>query len=343
MMKALVCKTPGEFGYTDKDIPAVKKNMVLLKMKRLGICGTDYHAFEGTQPFFDYPRILGHEIAAEVVASDPGYEFKTGDFVTISPYFSCGTCIACRNGKTNCCVSIKVFGVHTDGAMQEYISVPVSSIVAGNGLSLDELALVEPLAIGAHGVGLGQIKKGDTVLVLGAGPIGLGAVAFSTINGGEVIVIDVNDSRLDFCRERFDVKHTINPLKNDPMDQIKEITGGDMVKVVIDCTGNLNAINDAFRFLAHGGKFIMIGLQKGTIQVLHPEFHKREAMLMSSRNALPEDFAHVIDCISKGLIKPLDFVTHYVPFKKVKEKFDQLLHADQSLIKALICFDDEAV
>ncbi|QNK61131.1 zinc-binding alcohol dehydrogenase family protein [Pedobacter sp. PAMC26386] len=339
-MKALICKTPGEFSYINKDIPSARENMVLLKMKRLGICGTDYHAFEGTQPFFEYPRILGHEIAAEVVKSDDGCEFKPGDFVTISPYFSCGTCIACRSGKTNCCVSIKVFGVHIDGAMQEYISVPASAVVAGKGLTLDELALVEPLAISAHGVGLAQIKKGDTVLVLGAGPIGLGAMAFSRINGGEVIVIDVNDNRLAFCRDQFDVKYTINPLKADPLEQIKEITGGDMVKVVIDCTGNLNAINDAFRFLAHSGKFIMIGLQKGVIQILHPEFHKREAMLMSSRNALPVDFENVIDCISKNLIKPLELVTHYVPFDQVKGKFDQLLHAKESLIKALICFDE---
>lgn len=337
MMKTLVCETPGEFSYIERDIPAVDHNNVLLKMKRLGICGTDYHAFEGTQPFFEYPRILGHEIAAEVVKSDNG-DFKAGDLVTISPYFSCGICIACRNGKTNCCVDIKVFGVHIDGAMQEYISVPASAIIAGKGLGIDELALVEPLAIGAHGVGLGQIKKGDTVLILGAGPIGLGAVAFAGINGGKVIVVDVNDNRLAFCKDHLGVKHTINPAKTDPLEELKEMTNGDMATVVIDCTGNLNAINGAFRFLAHGGRFIMIGLQKGTIQVIHPEFHKREAMLMSSRNALPEDFVYVIDCIRQGLIKPSDFVTHHIPFNRVKDCFNELAHGNQSLIKALISF-----
>ena len=339
-MKALVCNTPGEFGYINKEIPFVEEGMVLLRMKRLGICGTDYHAFEGTQPFFEYPRILGHEIAAEVVNAGTSSDFKPGDLVTVSPYFSCGTCIACRSGRTNCCVNIKVFGVHIDGAMQEYITVPASAIVSGEGLTVDELALVEPLAIGAHGVSLAQLNKGDTVVILGAGPIGLGTIAFAKISGAKVIVIDVNDNRLSFCRERFDIAHTINPLKEDPLEQLSLITNGEFAKVVIDCTGNLTAINNAFRFLAHTGKFIMIGLQKGTIEVVHPEFHKREAVLMSSRNALPHDFAYVIDCIRKGLIKPLDFVTHTVSFMQIKEQFNQLLTANESLIKALILFDE---
>ncbi|GGG98305.1 zinc-binding alcohol dehydrogenase family protein [Pedobacter zeae] len=339
-MKALVCRTPGEFNYIDKEMPLLEEGMVLLRMKRLGICGTDYHAFEGTQPFFEYPRILGHEIAAEVVNAGTALDFKAGDLVTISPYFYCGTCIACRSGRTNCCVKIKVFGVHIDGAMQEYITVPASALVSGEGLTVDELALIEPLAIGAHGVGLAQLSKGDTVVILGAGPIGLGTIAFAKISGAEVIVIDVNDNRLSFCRERLGIVHTINPLKEDSLAQLSLITNGEFAKVVIDCTGNLKAINNAFRFLAHTGKFIMIGLQKGTIEVVHPEFHKREAMLMSSRNALPHDFAHVIDCIRKGLVKPLDFVTHRVPFSLVKEEFNHLLQANESLIKALISFDE---
>jgi len=339
-MKALVCNTPGQFSYIDKDMPLVEEGMVLLRMKRLGICGTDYHAFEGTQPFFEYPRILGHEIAAEVVNADAALNLKPGDLVTVSPYFYCGTCIACRSGRTNCCVKIKVFGVHIDGAMQEYITVPATAVVSGEGLTADELALVEPLAIGAHGLSLAQLNKGDTVVIMGAGPIGLGTIAFAKISGATVVVIDVNDNRLSFCRERFGIAHTINPLREDPVEQLSLITNGEFAKVVIDCTGNLTAINKAFRFLAHTGKFIMIGLQKGTIEVVHPEFHKREAVLMSSRNALPHDFAYVIDCIRKGLIKPLDFITHTIPFKQVKEKFDALLTANESLIKALISFDE---
>ncbi|MGJ1266687.1 zinc-binding alcohol dehydrogenase family protein [Sphingobacterium spiritivorum] len=338
-MKKLVCLTPGEFVYTEESVPALPADYTLLRMKRLGICGTDYHAFEGTQPFFSYPRILGHEIAAEVIVTQENKDFKTGDLVTISPYFYCGKCIACRRGKTNCCMNIKVFGVHIDGAMQEYIAVPTSSVLTGKGLTADELATVEPLAIGAHGVRLAQIEPGDNVLILGAGPIGLGTIAFAKIAGGNVMVLDVNENRLNFCREKLDVEHTINPLKMDASEQIKILTNGDMATVIIDCTGNLNAINNGFQYLAHGGKFIMIGLQKGTIEIVHPEFHKREAVLMSSRNALPLDFDFVISCIRNGQIKPLDFITHRLTFDEVKDKFSTLSDKDADVIKALIVFD----
>ncbi|MNQ83911.1 putative L-galactonate oxidoreductase [compost metagenome] len=338
-MKTLICKKPGEFGYEERDIPVPGPDELLLKMKMLGICGTDYHAFDGTQPFFEYPRILGHEISAEVVDVPKGSKFKVGDLVTVSPYFSCRKCIACRRGKTNCCTDIKVFGVHIDGAMREYISVPSSAIVPGNGLTAEELALVEPLAIGAHGVGLAQITEDDTVLVLGAGPIGLGVISVLRTKGAKIIVSDVNENRLRFCKDKFEVSHLINPLKTDPWAEVRKITSGDMATVIIDCTGNLNAINGALPFLAHGGKFIMIGLQKGTIEIVHPEFHKREAMLMSSRNALPEDFHEVIRNIKEGLIRPIDLISHRIAFDDVKESFDRLGNTDQSLIKALIIFD----
>lgn len=338
-MKTLICKTPGELEYKDSPIPVPGPDEILLKMKMLGICGTDYHAFDGTQPFFEYPRILGHEISAEVAVSPDGSPFKAGDLVTVSPYFSCGKCIACRRGKTNCCTDINVFGVHIDGAMQEYISVPSSAVVPGNGLSADELALIEPLAIGAHGVELAQITKNDHVLILGAGPIGLGVISVARTKGAKIIVSDMNENRLAFCKDKLGIVHLINPLKTDPLAALRKITGGDMATIIIDCTGNLGAINDAFQFLAHGGKFILIGLQKGNIQIVHPEFHKREAMLMSSRNALPEDFNTVIRSIKEGLIKPLDLISHRIPFDEVRESFDRLPQTNQSLIKALIIFD----
>ncbi|AOM78385.1 zinc-binding alcohol dehydrogenase family protein [Pedobacter steynii] len=338
-MKTLICKKPGEFGYEERAIPVPGPDEILLRMKMLGICGTDYHAFDGTQPFFEYPRILGHEISAEVANVPEGSKFNVGDLVTVSPYFSCGKCIACRRGKTNCCTAIKVFGVHIDGAMQEYISVPLSAVVPGNGLTAEELALVEPLAIGAHGVGLAQITENDTVLVLGAGPIGLGVISVLSSKGAKIIVSDVNENRLSFCMDKLGVSHLINPLKTDSLAEVRKITGGDMATVIIDCTGNLNAINGALPFLAHGGKFIMIGLQKGTIEIIHPEFHKREAMLMSSRNALPEDFNEVIRSIKEGLIRPMDLISHRIAFGEVKESFYGLSNTDQSLIKALIIFD----
>lgn len=337
-MITLSCETPGKFEFKEMILPGPKKGFALLKIRRIGICGTDYHAFEGTQPFFNYPRVLGHEIAAEIAHLENEQEFHIGEKVTINPYFSCGQCIACRNAKPNCCENISVFGVHEDGGMQEYISVPESSLIHGQGLSFDELALVEPLAIGAHGVKLAELKAGEFVLILGAGPIGLGTASLAQIAGGEVIVADYNTNRLDFCRSKLDVAHTINLSETDMHTRLKEITGADMPTVIIDCTGNQEAINGALKFLAHGGKLILIGLQKKEIIISHPEFHKREATLKSSRNALSDDFSHVINCFRKGWIRPLDFISHRVAFERLPENFEKLLNSQQSVIKALVEF-----
>src|SRR5664279_4848997 len=151
-MKTLIYTEPGKFEYTTGSKPELKKGQAIIKIKRIGICGTDLHAFEGTQPYFNYPRILGHELAGELVELDDAPGLNRGEFVTFIPYFNCGKCIACRNGKTNCCVQMHVCGVHVDGGMAEYLSVPSPSLLHGDGLSFDELALAEPLAIGAHGV-----------------------------------------------------------------------------------------------------------------------------------------------------------------------------------------------
>ncbi|RZM24461.1 MAG: zinc-binding alcohol dehydrogenase family protein [Pedobacter sp.] len=334
-MKALSCTQPGTFDYIDKEMPAMKDGYTSLKIMRVGICGTDYHAFDGTQPYFSYPRILGHEIAAEISATNAD-GFHNGDIVTISPYFYCGHCIACLNGKTNCCQTMQVCGVHIDGAMCEYILVPDYALVEGRGLTADELVLVEPLAIGAHGVRRADVKPGEFVLVIGAGPIGLGTMDFAKIAGAEVIAMDVNTHRLEFCREKLGIHHLINPLTENALERLQYITNGNMPTVVMDCTGNLKAINNAFQYMAHGARFVMIGLQKGEISFSHPDFHKREATLMSSRNALPADFAHVIDCIKSKRVQPADYITHKLDFYEVKDQFPALVKPDSGVIKAIL-------
>ena len=145
-MKTLVCTEPGRFDYAIGSRPELKKGQAIMKIKRIGICGTDLHAFEGTQPYFNYPRILGHELAGELVEFDNAPGFEIGEAVTFIPYFNCGRCIACRREKPNCCTKMQVCGVHVDGGMVEYLSVPSSSLLHGEGLGFDELALVEPLA-----------------------------------------------------------------------------------------------------------------------------------------------------------------------------------------------------
>ena len=336
-MKTLICTTPHQLDYADTVIPVAGVGETLLKVKRIGICGTDLHAYEGTQPFFSYPRILGHELAAEIVTTDaPG--FSIGEAVTFIPYFYCGKCIACRNGKPNCCQHINVCGVHIDGGMREYFTIPSYSLLHGEGLSFDELALVEPLAIGAHGVRRAAVGKDEFVLVIGAGPIGLGTMEFAKIAGGKVIAMDINNDRLSFCRNKLNVDFTINPMETDALKKLQEITNNDMPTVVIDATGSLKAINNAFQYLGHGGRYVLIGLQKGDISFSHPEFHKREATLMSSRNATRADFEHVIASMKNGLVSPATYITHRVNFDDIKNNFESWLNPATGVIKAMTSF-----
>ena len=335
-MKTLVLKEPQVFEYKTVEKPALQPGNAIIKIKRIGVCGTDFHAFEGVQPFFKYPRILGHELSGELVEFDDAPGYKTGEAVTIIPYFNCGHCIACRMGKPNCCSSIQVCGVHQHGGMAEYLSVPSYSLVHGEGLSFDELALVEPLAIGAHGVRRADVKEGEFVLVVGAGPIGLGAMEFARISGGKVIALDINERRLQFCKDKLKVERTIHAVSPNINEQLMDITKGDMPTVVIDATGSLKAINNSFRYMAHGARYVLIGLQKGDVCFNHPEFHKREASLMSSRNATRIDFEQVIEAMKKKEIEPANYITHKVAFEKTKDEFEMLLNPGSGVIKGII-------
>jgi len=338
-MKTLVCDKPGLFEYIEREMPVPKPGYAIVKIKRIGICGTDLHAYEGTQPYFNYPRVLGHELSGDLVEADGADDFFPGEAVTIIPYFNCGTCIACRNGKSNCCTVLQVCGVHIDGGMTEYLSVPSGSLVHGNGLSYDELAMIEPFAIGAHGIRRANIKKGEYVLVVGAGPIGLGTMAFARISGAKVIAMDLNAWRLKFCMEKLGVDHVIDAGTQDVHEQLRKITNSDMPTVVIDATGNQKAINKGIEWLAHGGRYVLIGLQKDNITLSHPEFHKRESTLMSSRNAKREDFEDVFESIKNRKLVPESFITQRLKFDEVKNAFETWLHSGSEIIKPMVTMD----
>jgi len=337
-MKTIICTKPGLMEYREDPVPVLTEGNTILRIRQIGICGTDLHAFEGTQPYFNYPRILGHELACEIEETDRT-DLKKGEPVTFIPYFNCGVCIACRNNKPNCCTDIKVCGVHIDGGMRTYLSVPSYSLVKSQGLSFDELALTEPLAIGAHAVARAGVAVNEFVLVIGAGPIGLGIIEFARIAGANVIAMDVNDTRLNFCKDKLQVKHTINVLEDNVMEKLAAITGKDMPTVVIDATGNLKAINNAFQYMAHGGRYVLVGLQKEEIHFNHPEFHKREATLMSSRNATRKDFEYVIDCIKNKKIDPMHFITHRVNFDELATEFPSFIKPETGVIKAMVNMD----
>ncbi|MBY0536643.1 MAG: zinc-binding alcohol dehydrogenase family protein [Chitinophagaceae bacterium] len=327
----LSCIQPGEWKFYEEDLPSLKQGEALLKIKKVGICGTDIHAFGGTQPYFNYPRILGHEIAAEVLEVSGHGTIEKGDLVTVIPYLNCGTCLACRTGKPNCCSSINVIGVHSDGAFATHLIVPSKALLKASGLNTTQLALVEPLAIGAHGVRRANVKEGEWVLVMGAGPIGIAAIEFAKIAGAKIAVIDFNEERLHFCRESLKVDAIINPSTEDVVTNITNLTGGDMMEVVIDATGSKKAMEAAVAYLGHGGRIVLIGLQKESLLYSHPEFHKRETTPMSSRNATQEDFDWVLQNLANGTIKPENYVTGVILFAQVPDHFTKI-----SGIKTLI-------
>ena len=226
--------------------------------------------------------------------------------------------------------------MHIDGAMRTYLSVPSYSLIKSEGLNYDELALIEPLAIGAHGIRRANVQKDEFVLVIGAGPIGLGTIMFAKIAGAKVIALDINDQRLQFCKDKLETEYIINASNEDVVIRLQEITNGDMPTVVIDATGSQKAINNALQYLAHGGRFVLIGLQKEEICFSHPEFHKRETTLMSSRNATREDFNHVINSIKNGVINPSILITHKVKFNEVKDAFVTWSDPKTNVIKAMV-------
>lgn len=294
------------------------------------------HAFKGNQPFFTYPRILGHELSGIIERiSDNEAGLVPGDQVAIIPYMYCGTCIACRNGKTNCCKSMQVFGVHIDGGMRERVSIPVTHLKRTEGLSLDQSALLEPFAIGAHAVRRANLMPGETVLVIGAGPIGLGVMAFSKYAGAKVIAMDVNKERLEFCRSWANVDHIVNAL-NGPKEQLEVITNGDYPTVVFDATGNMNSMEGAFGYVAHGGSLVYVGLVKSEITFNDPEFHKREITLMGSRNTTLEDFDQVFDALKSGMIDIERFITHRASFDNMVGEFEGWLDPASKVIKVIV-------
>ncbi|WP_029192750.1 zinc-binding alcohol dehydrogenase family protein [Paenibacillus harenae] len=335
-MKAIVCEQVGQLRMTLQEEPQPQPGTAIVKLRRIGICGTDMHAYKGNQPFFTYPRVLGHELAGIVEqADDPQGKVKAGDQVAVIPYMHCGDCIACRNGKTNCCTGMKVLGVHIDGGMRERIAVPVTHLLVTNGLTLDQSAVLEPLAIGAHAVRRSELRAGETALVIGAGPIGLGVMAFTKHRGARVIAMDLQDERLAFCRKWAGVDETVQATQS-AKERVSELTNGDFPTVVFDATGSARSMSEAFGFVAHGGKLVYVGLVKADLAFNDPEFHKREMTLLGSRNATPEDFDAVQEAFRKGGIDAASFITHRAAFTEMIGQFDEWLKPESKVIKAMV-------
>ncbi len=337
-MKRLLLNEPGDLRLVDVEFDAtLAPDQALLKVHRIGICGTDIHAFGGNQPFFSYPRVLGHELGLEVIGvGSEVSNVKVGDRCSLEPYFNLKEGQAVRNGKPNCGEHISVFGVHADGGMQETIKVPANYLHKSDKLSYDQLALVETLAIGYHAVQRPETKATDKVLVIGAGPIGLATMQFTKVIGAQTVVMDINQDRLDFCVDKMGVDGTINVLKEDAEDALRKLFDGELPTIVFDATGNPKSMMGAFQYPSHGGKLVFIGLFQGDVNFHDPSFHKKEMTLYASRNAMSKDFDAIIKLIEEGKVDTNPWITHRSPIDQVTEVFQSWTKPETRVIKAMI-------
>lgn len=326
-MSCGICVTPGRFEVQPRPRPQVApEGWVLVDIAAIGICGTDYHIFEGKHPYLDYPRVIGHELSGHI-AHGP----DAGRLVVVNPYLSCGTCRACLRGKPNCCARIEVLGVHRDGGMCARIAVPAGNLYPADGLTPQQAAMVEFLAIGAHAVARSGVGPGDRVLVTGAGPIGLGTAIFARLAGAEVHLMDLSDKRLALAQRvcGFDRLHR-------PGDALLTGDLAEGFDAVFDATGSAAAIEAGFPLLAHGGTTVLVSVVKGDIRFSDAEFHKREARIIGSRNALRADFDRVIAAIRDGAIPTGAMISDVVALAQLPARFPALVHDRDDIVKILV-------
>ena len=338
-MNAIVLEKPGHFHLAQAAEPAAPgAGEALVRVHRVGICGTDYSGFLGKMPFYAYPRIPGHELGVEIVAVGDGVtQVKPGDRCAVEPYLNCGRCFACRRGAINCCENLQVLGVHVDGGLRPRFLVPAHKLHPSGGLTLEQSALVETLAIGCHAVNRGNPQAGDSVLVIGAGPIGLSVVQFVQLAGARTIVLDVNPHRLEFCRRMLKVEHTILGSGPDSVSgPLKELTEGELATVVIDATGNATSMSEALNYVAFAGRLVFVGITTTKVSVEHPLMHRREMTLLASRNALPPDFGRIIKLIAAGQIDTTPWITHQAGFEEMIAQFPTWLRPETGVIKAIV-------
>jgi 2-desacetyl-2-hydroxyethyl bacteriochlorophyllide A dehydrogenase len=333
-MLQIALEKPGRFVATDGPSPRPLPGEALVRVHRIGVCGTDLHAFAGRQPFFNYPRILGHELGVEVI--DPGgdpHGLEPGDRCSVEPYLNCGKCDACRAGRTNCCATLEVLGVHIDGGMRTEIVVPAHKLHRSGTLAYDQLALVETLGIGAHAVERADIARDDFVLVIGAGPIGLAVSQFVQVRGATLAVMDVRESRLEFCRQ-LGVRHTLL-AGPDAKEDLRAIGGGELPAVVMDATGNAASMTGAFDLPVQGGRIVFVGLFQGDVSFNDPNFHRRELTLLASRNAQAGNFREIIALMEAGRIDIAPWITHRFDLEATPQRFPEIAE-DPGVIKTVI-------
>ncbi|MHB1104196.1 MAG: zinc-binding alcohol dehydrogenase family protein [Devosia sp.] len=331
-MKAISCAAPGQLALIDIDPPVAQPGWIRVGIRHIGICGTDYHIFEGNHPFLEYPRIMGHELSGVVLDANGSTALKAGDPVVVNPYLPCYQCPACREGKTNCCETLRVIGVHSDGGMAEEIVMPEANLYPATGISLRDAAMVEFLAIGAHAVRRSELKPGDRALVVGGGPIGLGVAFFARIAGGEVTVLDAAPDKIAAARALGFRTFGVGDLEGDAFKATRR-TGFD---AVFDATGSIRVMNASLLHTRNGGSYTLVGVIKGDLVWPDPEVHRRELTIRGSRNATKQDFDHVMDSIRSGQVPTGSLATHATTLDRVPVDLPRWSHNREGLIKAII-------
>lgn len=338
-MKAIVLEQPGRFGERELSEPEIPREAeAVVRVHRVGICGSDISGYLGKMPFYSYPRIPGHELGVEVLSAGAGVtHVAPGDHCSVEPYMNCQSCLACRRGAGNCCQNLQVLGVHTDGGLRPRFTLPARKLHKSGTLTLDQLALVETLAIGCHAVNRASPQRDEHVLVIGAGPIGLSVIEFAKLAGSTVTVLDLNDRRLAFCRETMGVHHTVLAHGDAAADieRVRSITG-DLPTVVIDATGSVKSMNSSFQFAGHTGRVVFVGIVTADVSFPDPLLHARELTLYASRNALPGDFGRIIRLIEEGKIDTRPWITHRCGFDKLTENFPAYTRPETGVIKAMV-------
>lgn len=338
-MRAIQISEPKTLKRIDIDEPSSPgPGQALVRTHRMGVCGTDISCYLGKFPFFDFPRIPGHELGVEVVEVGSGVtNVKPGDHCSIEPYMNCGECYPCRRGAINCCQSLKVIGVMTDGGLCESFLVRADKLHSSAKLSFDQLALVETLAIGCHANDRGAPGNGDHALIIGMGPIGLATLEFARLTEATISVMDMNPARLEFVRNNYGIENTVL-FKGDgsETDRMQQLTNGDMFQIVTDATGNKHSMGGALQYLASTGTLVYVGITTEEITFKHPVLHKPEATIKASRNALPPDFTRIIKLIEDGTINTDPWITHRTGFDTVLNDFESFTKPETGVIKAII-------
>ncbi len=341
-MKSILLEKPGHFVQKEIEFDVkLSDNEVLIKIHCIGICGTDIHAYSGDQPFFSYPRRLGHELGAEVFAignSPKNSKLKIGDKVSVEPYLTCGQCQPCLLGKTNCCETLLCLGVHTDGGMCEFIKMPSEKLHKSDILTFEQLALVETLGIGCHAINRAEVSDKELVMVIGAGPIGLSVIQFAQIKGAQIAVMDTNENRLNFAKNNFSITYPILLKGELSATELRQQFNGILPNVVFDATGNPKSMMNAFNYVSFGGKLVFVGLFQGEVTFNDPFFHRRELTVMSSRNAQATDFTYIIENMEKGKINTNPWLTHLADYERFIDVFDHWLKPESKMIKGMIKF-----